>query len=232
MSTPPILDYDQRPDIVEDFDRLPRMFIPGYDASHAMAATLLKLAIGDTSHILAIGAGGGAELLRLAAASPGWSFVAVDPSQAMLARAAERMAEQRPANALTCVQGVAFDAPRAPFDAAIAFLALHFVPDDGSRLAQLKAIHERLKPGAPFLMINGMADPGTAAFESDLARWRLHAELNGAEAEIMEQAEAMQRTQVRFISPERERELLGEAGFGPPKPFYKGLWIEGWEMTA
>ncbi|NJL18000.1 MAG: class I SAM-dependent methyltransferase [Nitrospira sp.] len=79
----------------------------------------------------------------------------------MLSRAAERMAGAVASDRLTCVQGIALDAPAGPFDAATAFLALHFVPDDGARLAQLKAIHDRLKPGAPFLMINGMADPAS-----------------------------------------------------------------------
>lgn len=212
MSTPQILDYDQRPDIVEDFDRLPRQFIPGYDASHALAATLLKLAIGAHGHILAIGAGGGAELLRFVATSPDWSFTAVDPSQAMLTRAAERMVGGGASDRLTCVQGIALDAPPGPFDAATAFLALHFVPDDGARLAHRKAIYDRLKPGALFLMINGMADPASDRFETDLARWRLHAELNGADPAIMGEAEAMQRTQVHFLSPERERELVRTAG--------------------
>ena len=108
MNTPPILDYDQRPDIVEDFDRLPRQFIPGYDASHGMAATLLKLAIGERGHILAIGAGGGAELARFAATSPDWQFTAVDPSQAMLARATERMARDGAGDRLTYAHRLIF----------------------------------------------------------------------------------------------------------------------------
>ena len=57
-----IFNYDDNPAVVEDFDRLPRMFIPGYDASHAMAAVLLQLSKGDTGDIFAIGASASAEL--------------------------------------------------------------------------------------------------------------------------------------------------------------------------
>jgi hypothetical protein len=48
--------------------------------------------------------------------------------------------------------------PEKFFDTATAFLCLNFVPDDGHRLGTLWEIHARLKPGAPFLMINGCTD--------------------------------------------------------------------------
>lgn len=54
----------------------------------------------------------------------------------MLDAAAARLDKLHAADRLTVCQGTALDAPAGPFDAA-AFLALHFVPDDGQRFAQL-----------------------------------------------------------------------------------------------
>jgi tRNA (cmo5U34)-methyltransferase len=227
-----IFNYDDNPAVVEDFDRLPRMFIPGYDASHAMAAVLLQLNIGDTGVILAVGAGGGAELAKFAITSKQWRFAAVDPSEAMLEAAVTRLAKLGAADRLTTYQGTAIDAPSGPFDAATAFLALHFVPDDGQRLEQYKAIHSRLKVGAPFLLINGAADKSSAMFERDLARYLSHARLNGVDEDFLEQAETMQREMLHFVSPVREEALLREAGFSNIAPFYKAFWIEGWEAFA
>jgi hypothetical protein len=65
-STSSRFDYDALPYIDADFDRLPRLFIPGYHASHAIAAVLLAEVIGESGHTLAIGAGGGGELGHLA----------------------------------------------------------------------------------------------------------------------------------------------------------------------
>jgi tRNA (cmo5U34)-methyltransferase len=55
-------DFDQNSTLTDNYDRGPRWFIPGYDASHAMAAVLLRDRIGEGGRILVIGAGGGIEL--------------------------------------------------------------------------------------------------------------------------------------------------------------------------
>lgn len=143
---PTAFDHDAPPDIVADFDRLPRLFIPGYDASHANAAVLMAEAIGESGLILAIGAGGGAELGQFARVCRSWRFTAVDPSVAMLEHTKARLASMDAGDRLTTLAGVSTDAPEGPFDSAIALLALHFVPDDGTRLTQLIAIRQRLRP--------------------------------------------------------------------------------------
>ena len=49
MSEP--FDFDTNPDLFNDYERTPEMFIPGYHASHAMAATLLRDAIGGRGRV-------------------------------------------------------------------------------------------------------------------------------------------------------------------------------------
>lgn len=183
---------------------------------------------GEGGDLLAIGAGGGGELARFVSALPGWRFTAVDPSAAMLERARERLDRDGAFNRLTSVQGTSHDAPAGPFDAATAFLALQFVADDGERLAQLRAIHARMRPGAPFMVINCATDD----FKRDQRRYADHARLRGAEDAMILEAISMQRTHVHFLTPEREEALLAQAGFKQVEQFYQAFWIRGWSATA
>src|SRR5512138_850068 len=67
------------------YDRKIRASLPGYEALHAMVDDLLRPALPDEAHLLAVGVGTGMELLLLAAAHPGWRFTATDLSAEMLA---------------------------------------------------------------------------------------------------------------------------------------------------
>ena len=129
------------------------------------------------------------------------------------------------------VQGLVENSPTGPFDAATAFLALNFLPED-ERLATLREIHRRLKLGAPFLMITGCSNKKSARFEDDLRVYAAFARRNGAPADVVEQALRMQRESLHYLLPEREVALLIEAGFGDVRLFYTGLWVFGWIACA
>jgi tRNA (cmo5U34)-methyltransferase len=223
-------DFDANPDFVAQYDRGPPLFIPGYSASHAMAAAVLLDRIGPSGNLLVIGAGGGIEIAALHKLSAGWRYTGVDPSQAMLDLARLRMQRDAPDAKIELVRGVAIDAPPGPFDAATAFHCLMFAPDDGTRLRQLEAIRERLKPGAPFLMVHPAT--GTQHRATSLDRYVHHARLMGAEEELIERASSMVKSQVHLLDPSREEELLSQAGFTIAGEFYRGLWVRGWEATA
>src|SRR5216683_2455812 len=79
--------FDRNPALIDNYERAPRWFVPGYDASHAMAAVLLRDRIGERGRILVVGAGGGVELSVLARECQGWTFTGVDPSVEMLRQA-------------------------------------------------------------------------------------------------------------------------------------------------
>ena len=223
-------DFDKNPDFVAEYDRGPPMFIPGYAASHIIAATVLTSRIGASGDILVIGAGGGVEIAAFAAITPGWRYTGVDPSRAMLDLARTRLTRERSEVNVALHQGVAADAPPGPYDAATALLCLMFAPDDGSRLDQLKAVRERLKPGSPFLMIHPAV--GGADRQAAIDRYAQHARLMGAEEELIARAVAMQEDQVHVLSPDREEQLLRDAGFTIDGIFFRGLWVHGWEATA
>lgn len=85
-------DFDAMPGHVAQYENGPPMFVPGYEASQYMAATILAERVGDRARILINGAGGGLEMGLFARLFPDWRFAAVDPSRAMLEQAKARMA--------------------------------------------------------------------------------------------------------------------------------------------
>ena len=224
-------DFDRNPALSENYERAPRWFVPGYDASHAMAAVLLRDRISEHGHILVVGAGGGVELSVFARECQGWTFTGVDPSIEMLRQAKVKLETIGASDRVSWVQGVVENSPPGPFDAATAFLCLNFIPEDG-RLATLREIHARLKPGAPFLMINGCSDKNSGRFEDDLRVYAAFAHRNGAPADVVHRAILMQRESLFYMLPEREVALLAEAGFGDVRLFYGGLWVFGWIVRA
>src|SRR5271167_922097 len=220
-------DFDRNPVVTENYERGPHWFVPGYDASHAMAAVLLHDSIGDDGHILVVGAGGGVELSVFARECPGWKFTAVDPSADMLRQARVRVESVRAANRVTWVQGEVEESLKGPYDAATSFLALNFV-DVERRLAILRDIHARLKKDAPFLIIDGCSDKNSTRFDDDLRVYEAFARRNGAPVDLVQRAVEMQRNSLYPVLPEREVALLSEAGFVDARLFYAGLWVFGW----
>ena len=58
--------FDKNRALSTNYEQGPRWFVPGYDASHAMATVLLRDQVGERGRILVIGAGGGVEPSLLA----------------------------------------------------------------------------------------------------------------------------------------------------------------------
>jgi tRNA (cmo5U34)-methyltransferase len=225
-------EFDRNPALSDNYERAPRWFVPGYDTSHAIAAVLLRDRIGEHGRILVLGAGGGVELSVFAGECKGWTFTAVDPSVEMLKRARAKIEAIGALERVSWFQGTVENSPHELLDGGTAFLALSFIPDDGQRLDTLREIHARLKPGAPFLMINGCTDKNGARFEDDLRVYAALARRAGAPAEMIEGALRMQRETLHPVLREREEQILAEAGFNEIEIFYAGLMVFGWIARA
>ena len=96
-------DFDRNRGVSDNYEQRPHWFIPGYDASHAMAAVLLRDRIGDRGRILVVRAGGG--LAVFTRGCRGWTFTAVDPSAEMLRQAKVTLEAAGAANRVSWVQG-------------------------------------------------------------------------------------------------------------------------------
>lgn len=202
----------------------PPRFVPGFDALHRMTSVLLAEHAPSDARVLVLGAGGGLELKALATAHPGWTFVGVDPAAEML-RHAERTLGPLMAR-VELVEGYIDDAPAGPFDAATCLLTLHFL-GAAERERTVRAIHARLKPGAPFVAAHG-SYPQDASRDLWLSRYAGFAVASGADPEQAEMARNAVATAVNMMSPEDDLSILRAAGFADAEPFFAAFTWRGW----
>jgi tRNA (cmo5U34)-methyltransferase len=201
--------------------------VPGLADLHRMATLLLSEQARGEAHVLVVGAGGGMELVSLAAARPEWRFTGVDPSPAMLdlARAAVAPFVDR----VQLVNGIVDQAPPGPFDGATCLLVLHFL-ERNERLRTLQAIRGRLRPGARLVVAHHAPPEGHAE------RWmgRSVAFGAGASADAAGTAAAGRRLVERLplLTPHEEEELLRASGFVDVELFYAAMSFRGWVASA
>ncbi|PWR19111.1 class I SAM-dependent methyltransferase [Zavarzinia compransoris] len=210
----------------EDYDDRIRRMAPGYDLALDLIVALARQCFPAEARVLLAGCGTGSELLRLAAAGPGWRFTAVEPSAAMLEGARAKVAAAGLGPRVDFVEALLADAPPAAHDAAVSALVLHFLPDDGAKAGFVADLGRRMRPGAP-LLLTDYAEAGLPAGSYD--RWLLD---RGVAAEVVERAADWRRRVWQPVTPARVSALLAAAGFAEARPFFQALGFQGWLASA
>lgn len=224
----PTIDFDTNPTVpTSEYDKIARIALPGYEAMHTMALSILKSHLPKTANLLIVGAGTGMELIHYSQSTE-WSLLGIDPSINMLEIARAKIEQHNLSKRVTLQQNYTHELPLAPlYDAATSILVMHFIPDDG-KLAFLQSIAQRLKQKAPFILIDIFGKKGTPEFERIITYIQSHwQEMGMTEANIKE----MLATFEKGIYPVGEAhiyELLQQAGFTNITKFYTGLWVGGW----
>lgn len=217
------------PDAVNRYiDNLIRQ-VPAVHALHQMTGLLLAEHVPADGQVLVLGAGGGMELKAFADAHAGWRFAGVDPSAEMLALAERTMGHA--AQRVQWVQGYIDSAPLTPFDGATCLLTLHFLPAD-ERLRTLRALRQRLKPGAPLVIAHHSVPDAPDEKATWFRRYAAFRALNGIATPNPHSAAADIANRLPLLSPEAEVELLQQAGFERPSLFYAALTFKGWVAYA
>lgn len=227
------LDFDTNPPVpTSEYDKLARLSIPGYDDLHTMVLSFLRSKLPEKANLLIVGAGSGMELVTLSKANSQWQLLGVDPSVNMLALAQQKIEQQSLSERVKLFQGYTHDLP-ATFlhDAATCILVMQFLPDDGSKLALLQSISQRLKSSATFILVDAFGEKGTENYEQLAWAWKLYRQEMGMSSEMIEKLEKARQEGVYFISEPRVLELLQQAGFGNITRFYTGFWFGGWIAT-
>ncbi|HLZ85497.1 MAG TPA: methyltransferase [Caulobacteraceae bacterium] len=207
----------------------PVRFVPGLADLHRMAILLLAERSPEDARILVLGAGGGLELKAFAEARPGWSFDGVDPALAMLEQASRTLGPL--ARRVRLHQGYIHDAPRGPFDAATCLLTLHFLAPK-ARLETLKALRQRLRPGAPFVAAHSSFPQVEPQRRTWLARYAAFAVAAGVDPRDAERARDMVERGLEALPPEQDEALMREAGFSNVNLFYAAFTWRGWVAEA
>ena len=213
------------PNVVARYTDGPRRFVPGLDGLHRMTCVLLAEHAPANAKVLVLGAGGGLELSALAEAHPAWTFVGVDPSAEML-RLAERTLGSR-MDRIELVEGYIHEAPLGPFDAATCLLTLHFLAAP-ERLSTVRAIHDRLRPGAPFVAAHGCLPQQPTRRALWLDRYAAYAVASGTDPEQAKTMRATVDASVSMLSPDTDEAILRDGGFRDACLFFAAFTWHGW----
>jgi tRNA (cmo5U34)-methyltransferase len=206
---------------------------PHYDAQAAVALAggqaLYELGVSaltaqldgqDAASLLYVGLGTGAELVPYHRFSvPGWRFTGVDPSDAMLAVARQRLETEGLLARTHLHVGELHTLPEGPpFDGAQMMGVLHHVEGNEARLALLRELARRLKPGAP-LVVGCRIGMDPVLTNVELRRWRAH----GVPAEQLERRRQLFAEMKPVESDAALSGMLAQAGFVTPRPIFLSL---------
>jgi tRNA (cmo5U34)-methyltransferase len=210
------------------YDRTARQVVPGYEALHSMAASLLRVELGEEAQILVVGAGTGMELLTLAEQQPKWRLTGVDPSPEMLALARERLHTQGWTERVQLHVGHTHELPdTVTYDAATCLLVIHHLARE-EQLELLRHIAKRLRKGAPLIVAEMLGDSTSPQFRRFLAAWKSRLIAAGATVEETEQRAQTMTSVISFPSEDSLRTLLSQAGFGDMERFFTAYFYGGW----
>lgn len=214
-----------------EYESQSRIALAGYEACHELAACMLSAALGagGSRRILVVGVGGTAqEVVAVSRLEPTWRFIGVDPSAPMLGLAAERLESRGLSDKAQLHLGTLDTLPAdGAFDAAMMLGVLHHLPGDDAKHAMLKAIADRIAPGAPLILAGNRyayaSKPLLLAAWG--ARWRMHGatrdEVQAKLGKILQGADPPHSQEAVF-------ELLDGAGFERPESFFSSLFWNAW----
>jgi tRNA (cmo5U34)-methyltransferase len=216
----------ENPGVVDAYADRVAQNVPAYRDIHRMASVLIDEHAPPDARVLVLGAGGGLETKAFAAAHPGWTFDAVDPSAAMLDLATKTLGPS--ASRVRMHRGYVDDAPPGPFDAATSLLTLHFLPHD-ERRRTVAEVRRRLAPGAPLVVMH-LSFPQRDDAERELWMGRHCAILvaSGIDPADAEKARTTVAAEVPVLTPEQDRAILREAGFTDVTEFFSAFTFRGW----
>lgn len=116
----------------------------------------------------------------------------------------------------------------AAYDGASCLLVLHFARGAEAKQKLLRAIAERLKPGAPLLLASLNADFASPAYPAIMEAWRSHMRGVGiSEEEWLRFADSL-GPQSDPIPSEEVESLLRACGFAKPQRYFGAFLIDGW----
>lgn len=217
------------PEAVARYAEGPVRQVPGFADLHRMTYLLLAEHVPEDGRVLIVGAGGGLEIKTFAEAQPNWTFDGVDPSRQMLDLA--EVMTQPHGSRINLYEGSVEAAPPGPFDGATCLLTFHFVEIE-ERWQMLKEICERLRPGAPFIVVHHSFPQGEDERNIWFSRFASFALPSGTEQERTDSASRFKSANLPILDPEQDEALLREAGFSEISLFYTAFTFRGWIATA
>lgn len=206
-----------------------RCVVPGYEAMHEMAHSLLKTHLPEQASVLVVGAGTGQEVISYALANPGWKVTGVDPTESMLTMARQQVDERKLAERVQLHLGYLDSLESSsPFEAATSILVMQFLADDGSKESYLRSIASRLKSQARLILVDLEGEKGTDEFEVFAASWKSQQLGTRTDRADVEKDFDHILRDIQFVPQRRIEELLTVCGFVKVRKFYQAFLLGGY----
>lgn len=211
-----------------DYDRQWARMAPLRDCLHLLLQAVFD-PLPEDARILCVGAGTGAEIGFLARLHPGWQFMALDPSGAMIERCRVRAAEEGFASRCEYHEGYVDSLPDGEaYDAATCLLVSQFILDPVARVAFFRAIAARLRAGGILASADLASDVESDAYPRLLATWFGLMSSAGVTPEALERMRVNYARDVGILPPGAVAGLVADAGFDAPTQFFQGGLIHAW----
>lgn len=204
-----------------------QLAIPGLDAMYRLVHAVIASHSTEAPHVLVVGAGGGREINELVNSGAVGTITAIDPSAQNLEMARSVAGLRGATPHVRFIVGTVDDLPDAKsFDIATSLLVMHNLPDDGSKLAYLRGLRERLASGGQLIHADVCLDK-SEDFDGLIPVFQAHADIFG----VSEDAVRLERDAILnlpVLSGGRTRDLIEEAGFSEPREIFRTLWYRCW----
>ena len=224
------IEFDQERANQYDFDI--RKAIPGYEALHDMAQSLLENSLSSSANLLVVGSGTGMELVKYSRKNPQWLLTGIDPSSEMMTIAQKQLARYEFLDRISLHTGYVNSLPETElFDGATLILVMHFLSDDGSKLNLLKNVASHLKVGSEIILADLYGDKSSNYFAKFKQAWQTlyFSQLDDtARVKAEQNFEISINNSIYFVPETRILELLSLAGFSSIAKFYNAFLFGGW----
>lgn len=205
--------------------------VPGLDAMYRLVHALIAIHTHEAPRILVVGAGGGREIEEFGTSGAVGPITAIDPSVRNLEMAQARARTSGASSKVDFIVGTVDDLPHGEtFDVVTSLLVMHYLPDNGAKLAYLRALRKRLAPGGRLIHADVCFD-NSEDFDRLIPAFRSHADIYGVSADAVRlELEAILSLPV--VTGDRTCVLFSEAGLTKPQELFRTLWYRCWVSSA
>jgi tRNA (cmo5U34)-methyltransferase len=181
------------------------------------------------SRIICVGAGTGEEMTYLAKRFPFWSFVAVEPSCAMLDVCRNKAIKEGFISRCYFHEGYLESLPiKYKFDAATCFLVSQFIQEQDVRSGFFREIAEKLRPDGLLASSDLASEVGSPEYETLLQVWLNMMAGAGIPPEGLERMRAAYAKDVAILPPDAVASIMKAGGFSTPVTFFQAGLIHAW----